>query len=42
MTAVPETASDLRDDSYRCEICGRAFRTEEALVAHVSSVGLVD
>ncbi|SEO26967.1 Zinc-finger double-stranded RNA-binding [Halogranum amylolyticum] len=41
MNTVPETTSDLRDDGYRCDACGREFRTEEALVDHINSVGLV-
>jgi DNA-directed RNA polymerase subunit RPC12/RpoP len=29
-------------ETYRCDACGREFDSEEALRAHVRSVGLVD
>lgn len=41
MNTVLETTNDLRSDDYRCEVCGRTFRTEAALVDHINSVGLV-
>jgi DNA-directed RNA polymerase subunit RPC12/RpoP len=29
-------------ETYRCEVCGKEFDSEQALQAHVRSVGLVD
>lgn len=36
-----ETESDTMEPSYRCEFCGKVFRTPEARDDHLYSVGLV-
>ena len=41
MTAKQETESGTMTSVYRCDACGKVFRTPEALDDHVNSVGLV-
>lgn len=41
MTAKREAESGTVTPVYRCDACGKEFRTPEALYDHVNSAGLV-